>query len=76
MRQARSSAQVLEELLIVRQHDELPGAEAIGEQLCQTPAMFDVEAVDHVVEQEKSDPLVEAFGHGEQRDRERVQVTR
>jgi hypothetical protein len=37
--------------------------------------MLDVEAVDHVVEQEESDLLVEAFRHGQKkRYRERVQV--
>ena len=71
----RAAAQVLEELLIVREDDELPVGEPVGEQLGEPPAVLDVEAVDHVVEQEESDLLVEALRHGqEQRDRERVQV--
>ena len=52
-------------------HSENPSASSSASR----PAVLDVEAVDHVVEHEKSDLLVEAFRHGQkQRDRERVQV--
>jgi hypothetical protein len=62
---------VLEELLIVGEHDELPVGKPVGEQFCEPATVLDVEAVDHVIEQEESDPFVETFGHGEkQRYRE------
>ena len=41
---------MFEELLIVREDDQLPVGEPVGEQLGEPPAMLDVEAVDHVVE--------------------------
>ena len=57
------------------QDDQLPFGEPVGEQLGKPPAMLDVEAVDHVVEDQESELLVEAPRHGQkQRDRERVQV--
>ena len=45
---------VFEKLLVVRQDDELPVGEPVGEQLGEPPAMLDVEAVDHVVENQES----------------------
>ena len=71
----RAAAQMFEELLIVREDDELPVGEPVGEKLGEPSAVLDVEAVDHVVEHEKADLLVEAFRHRQkERDRERVQV--
>ena len=66
---------MFEKLLVVREDDQLPVGEPVGEQLGEPPAMLDVEAVDHVVENQESELLVEARRHGqEQGDRERVQM--
>ena len=66
---------MLEELLVVREDNELPIGEPVGQKLGEPPAVLDVEAVDHVVEQEEAELLVEFFRHGqEQRNRERVQM--
>ena len=71
----RAATQVLEELLVVGEDDELPVGEAVGQELGEPPSVLDVEAVDHVVEHEEAELLVEGLRHGqEQRDRERVQV--
>ena len=70
-----AAAQVFEKLLVVRQDDQLPVGKPVGEQLGEPPAMLDVEAVDHVVENQESQLLVEARRHGqEQGNRERVQM--
>ena len=66
---------MFEKLLVMGEDDELPVGEPIGEQLGEPPAMLDVEAVDHVVENQKPKLFVEALRHGqEHRNRERVQV--
>ena len=66
---------MFEERLIVGEDDELPVGEAVGEKLGEPSVVLDVETVDHVVEHEKSELLVEACRHRqEERDRERVEV--
>src|ERR671922_2106990 len=58
-----AAAQVLEKLLVVREDDQLPVGEPVGEEFRQPPAMLDVEAVDHVVEHQKSELFIEACRH-------------
>ena len=67
----RAATQVFEKLLVVGEDDELPVGEPIGEQLRQPPAMLDIEAVDHVVENQEPELFVEARCHcQEHRNRE------
>ena len=71
----RTPAQMFEELLIVGEHDQLPFGKFLGEKLSESPAMLDVEAVDHVIEQQEADLLVEVFRHRQKkRYSQRVQV--
>ena len=60
---------MLEELLIVSEDDDLPIGKAVGQELGEASAVLDVEAVDHIVEEEEAELRVEFFRHGqEQRD--------
>ena len=66
---------MLEELLIVREDDDLPLGEPVGQKLREAPAVLDVEAVDHVVEEQEAELRVEFLRHRqEERNRKRVQV--
>src|SRR5207247_3680175 len=71
----RATGEVLEELMVVGEDDELPGGELVGEEVGELPAVLQVEAVDHVVEDQEAQLLVESLRHGqEQGDGEGIEV--